>query len=81
MSFHTRGKINVKPHGTLIVTGKFGSLAYLTWEYDSDYRALCYLARFKYKIKSKKKRIMKKYLTKLVNDAIRLKLKEEYNND
>lgn len=45
----------------------------VTFEYDypEDFAKLVFLARNHYKIKTRKKRIVKKYLAKFLNEALR----------
>lgn len=46
-------------------------LVNLEFEHDSDYKLLVFLARNHFKLKTRKKRIVKKYLAKFINEALR----------
>lgn len=50
---------------------------YLIFDNPLDYYVMCRMARRKYKIKTKRKRIVKKYFNKLLNSAIRDAVNQE----
>lgn len=75
MSFHSKGKILTVLVGKISIEVKYNK-HYINWTCEEDYRKLCFLARYHYKLKTHKKRIVKRYVQKLINAALKDYIKD-----
>ena len=67
--------MNFKLEGTITVKNINGhaTMVGFTW---NDWKMLCRISRNRYKLKTKNKRILKRYVRKLINEALREAIKE-----
>lgn len=71
MTFHSKTKITVVFQNQITLEINKNRQSFIKYNGKNDYNSLVFLARHKYKIKTHKKRIIKKYIGKLLNDALR----------
>lgn len=80
MSFHSNGKLNIKLDESITIEKiqQNGKCA-LFYGSKHNLRLLTFLARYKYKVKTKRYRIVKKYINKLMNESLREAIKDKRN--
>lgn len=69
MTLYSKDKVTVVFENPVYLKTTNGKL-FIHYTGKSDYRKLCFLARHRFKIRSKKKRIVEKYIKQLLNRAL-----------
>jgi hypothetical protein len=76
MIFHSKTQITVVFQNPVTLDLSNGKSC-IKYTGKSDYNKLVFLVRHKYNLKTRKKRIVKKYIGKLLNEALRDYLKDK----